>query len=319
MISMPSPNCRVAICICTHTRTDVLKLLLQSLHDIDLGAWRTSDVELIVIDNSPNPMTRDVCVQTGAALPFNVYYTTEPEPGITYARNRAVAVAIERGAHFIAFIDDDDLPQSDWLLQLLDCQQTTAADIVFGSWILDQQMPEWARGTGIFRPPNKVKREKKDSRYGLPSCASTCNLLVGRDILQRVGASGPIFSHLFCDSGGEDKDFFIRACKMGALLVSAEKSVIHRIHDAERYTARGLIRRGFKNGCSQVNMARHHGNVKRILKLFSAAFIKFFISLFVLPFAIFSKKYIMHHLYRMAKAGGVVYATMTGRSIKYYS
>lgn len=314
-----SPDPRVAICICTHNRTEMLKLLLQSLHDIDLGTWCTSEVELIVIDNSPNLTTRDICVQTGATLPFNVHYDTEPEPGITYARNRAAAVAIERGADFIAFIDDDDVPESDWLRQLLECQQATKADIVFGSWILDQQMPEWARGTGIFRPPDKIKREKKDGRYGLPSCASTCNLLVGSDILERVGAAGPIFSHLFCHSGGEDKDFFIRASNMGARLASAEKSVIHRIHDGERYTARGLIRRGFKNGCSQVNMARHHGNSTRMLKLFWMALIKFLMSLFVLPFAICSKKYAMHHLYRIAKAGGVLYTTMTGRSIKYYS
>lgn len=319
MISTPSPERRVAICICTHTRTEVLKLLLQSLRDIDLGTWRESEVELIVIDNSPNPITHDICVQTGATLPFNVHYATEPEPGITYARNRAVAVALERGAYFIAFIDDDDVPDSDWLRQLLECQQATKADIVFGSWVLDQEMPEWARGTGIFRPPNKIKREKKDGRYGLPSCASTCNLLVGRDILERVGATGPIFSHLFCYSGGEDKDFFIRAYKMGALLASAEKSVIHRMHDAERYTARGLIRRGFKNGCSQVNMARHHGSANRMPKLFFSALIKFFISLLVLPFSIGSKKYVLHNLYRMAKAGGVLYTTMTGRSIKYYS
>lgn len=125
----------------------MLKRLLQSLHHIDLGAWCASEIELIVIDNSPNPTTRDICVQTGATLPFNVHYATEPEPGITYARNRAMAVALERGAQFIAIIDDDDVPNSDWLRQLLECQQATKADIVFGSWILDEQMPEWAQGS----------------------------------------------------------------------------------------------------------------------------------------------------------------------------
>jgi glycosyltransferase involved in cell wall biosynthesis len=315
----PSPNYQVAICVCTHSRAEVLKRLLLSLREIELGAWDPAVVELIVIDNNPNSATRDICAQTGASLPINVHYATEPEPGITYARNRAVAVALERGARFVAFIDDDDVPHRDWLLQLLECQRSTGADLVFGSWVLDEQMPDWARESGIFRSPTKTKQNKKGGRYGLPDCASTCNLLVGRGILERVGAVGPVFSHAFCNSGGEDKDFFIRAHNMGASLASAEKSVIHRIHGPGRYTAAGLIRRGFKNGCSQVSMARYHGNGKRMLKLLSTALAKFFISLIILPFSIFSKGGFMHSLYRMAKATGVLYTTITGRSIKYYS
>jgi len=310
---------RVAICVCTHNRAEVLKRLLLALRDIELGEYDPAGVELIVIDNNPNSATRDICEQTGASLPINVHYTTEPEPGITYARNRAVAVALERGAEFIAFIDDDDEPRSDWLLQLLRRQQASGADLVFGSWVLDQQMPDWARDSGIFRSPEKTKQDKKGGRYGLPDCASTCNLLVSKNILLQVGAKGPIFSHAFCNSGGEDKDFFIRAHNMGASLASAEKSVIHRIHEPWRYTARGLIRRGFKNGCSQVSMARYHGDGKRMLKLLSTALAKFLISLIVLPFSVFSKATFMHSLYRMAKAGGVLYTTITGRSIKYYS
>lgn len=319
MTITPSLDRRVAICICTHTRSEELKQLLLNLRDIDLGTLNPSDVELIVIDNSPNPATRDICEQAGATLPINVHYAIEPESGITYARNRAVSVAIERGAHFIAFIDDDDLPRSDWLLQLLERQQATNADLVFGSWIMDEQMPEWAQESGIFRPPIKVRREKKGGRYGLPSCASTCNVLVGRNILERIEAVGPVFSHAFCNSGGEDKDFFIRARNMGAQLASAEKSVIHRIHDANRYSGRGLLRRGFKNGCSQVTLARNHGDTKRVPKLFIAAFTKFLLSLIGLPFLIFSKSNAMHTFYRMAKASGVLYTTVTGRSIKYYS
>ena len=319
MTISPKPGERVAICICTHNRAEVLKRLLLHLREIELGPYDPAAVELIVIDNNPNSATRDICEQTGSSLPINVHYTTEPEPGITHARNRAVAVALERGARCLAFIDDDDVPQNDWLLQLLQRQEASGADLVFGSWVLDEQMPEWARESGIFRSPSKTKQDKKGGRYGLPDCASTCNLLAGKEILERVGAVGPVFSHAFCNSGGEDKDFFIRAHHMGAKLASAEKSIIHRIHGPDRYTARGLIKRGFKNGCSQVNMARYHGDGNRMLKLLSTALAKMLISLIVLPFSIFSKSTFMHSLYRMAKAGGVIFTTLSGRSIKYYS
>ncbi|MDH4040233.1 MAG: glycosyltransferase family 2 protein, partial [Gammaproteobacteria bacterium] len=129
MTITPSPGHRVAICVCTHNRAEVLKRLLLRLRDIELGDIDPAAVELIVIDNNPNSATRDICEQTGTSLPINVHYTTEPEPGITHARNRAVAVALERGAGFIAFIDDDDVPLQDWLLQLLTRQQATGADL----------------------------------------------------------------------------------------------------------------------------------------------------------------------------------------------
>lgn len=315
----PTSHPRVAICVCTHSRSDVLTRLLGVLEEIDLKSYQPALVELIIIDNKPNAETRAICEQAGVKLPINFHYTAEPTPGITYARNHAVAVALERGADLLAFIDDDDQPHPDWLAQLLDRQEETGADLVFGTWILDENMPEWARKTGIFRSPTKNKQEKKGARYGLPDSASTCNLLVGRGILERIGEAGPVFSHDFCNSGGEDKDFFIRAHSLGAGMATANGSVIHRRHETERYTTKGLLKRGFKNGCSGVNMARHHGDAKRLRKVVVTAIIKLLMSLFLLPFSIFSKGLFMHSVYRMAKSFGTFYTTLTGRSSKYYS
>jgi glycosyltransferase involved in cell wall biosynthesis len=310
---------RVAICVCTHNRSQGLSLLLSTMRDIDLRGYSPAAVELIIVDNSPNPKTSEICRRAAPGLPIGIHYTEEPEAGITHARNKAVSCALQRGADLVAFIDDDDQPRADWLVQLLDCHAETGADLVFGTWVLDTQMPQWARDSGIFRSPTKTKQEKKGGRYGLPDCASTCNMLVGREILEKVAATGPVFCHAFRHSGGEDKDFFIRAHGLGATLASAENSVIFRNHEPERYTARGLLRRGFKNGCSQVSMARYHGTQSRRAKLFGTAMVKFFMSLILLPFSIFSRAFFMHNLYRIAKAGGVVYTTLTGRSISYYS
>ena len=314
-----SVDLRVAICVCTHSRSQGLMRLLVALQDIDLSGYSPQSVELIVIDNDPNPETRAICERAAPRLPIALHYTEESRAGITHARNTAVAVALQRGADFVAFIDDDDQPQSDWLIQLLDRQAVTNADLVFGTWVLDSLMPQWARESGIFRSPVKAKHENKGGRYGLPGCASTCNALVGRDILERIATTGPVFSHAFRYSGGEDKDFFIRASSLGANLKSADMSVIHRNHEPDRYTARGLLKRGFKNGCSQVGMARSHGGGKRVWKLLGTAFTKLLMSLFLLPFSVFSKGLFMHSLYRMAKALGVLYTALTGRSIKYYS
>jgi succinoglycan biosynthesis protein ExoM len=311
-------NQRIAICVCTHSRPQYLTRLLVALQDIDLSGYNPQSVELIIIDNNPNPETEAICQRAAPRLPIPIHYTTESEAGITFARNRAVAVALERGAEYVAFVDDDDQPQSDWLIQLLDRQAITQADLVFGTWVLDTDMPQWARESGISRSPVKARWKVKNHRYGLPGCASTCNVLIGRDILERVGASGEIFSHNFRNSGGEDKDFFIRAQNLGAHLASADMSVIKRIHEPERYTVRGLLKRGFKSGCSQVTMARTHGGRTRVLRLLWIALSKFCISLLLLPFSVFSRGFFMHSLSRMARAVGILFTIFTGRSLKYY-
>ena len=143
-------DARVAICVCTHSRSQGLTRLLVSLQDIDLSGYNPDAVELIVVDNNPDPEIRAICERAAPRLPVSVHYTTEPRSGITFARNRAVEVALERGADFVAFIDDDDQPKSDWLIQLLDRQSVTGADMVFGTWVLDSLMPQWARDSGIF-------------------------------------------------------------------------------------------------------------------------------------------------------------------------
>jgi succinoglycan biosynthesis protein ExoM len=310
---------RVAVCVCTHRRSQGLTRLLVAMQDIDLSGYNPGSVELIIVDNDPNPETAAICRRAAPRLPIALHYAEEPEAGITHARNRGVAVALERGSDFVAIIDDDDQPQPDWLIQLLDRQAVTDADLVFGTWVLDTHMPQWARESGIFRSPIKAKHQNKGGRYGLPGCASTCNVLAGRDILERVATTGEIFSHDFRYSGGEDKDFFIRAHALGANLASADMSVVHRRHEPERYTVTGLFQRGFNCGCSKVGMARSHGDRKRGFRLLGIALSKLAMSLILLPFSIFSRRFFMHNLYRMAKACGVLYKACTGRSINYYS
>jgi glycosyltransferase involved in cell wall biosynthesis len=142
---------RVAVCVCTHSRSQGLTRLLVAMQDIDLSGYNPLSIELIVIDNDPNPETAAICRRAAPRLPIALHYVEEPKSGITHARNRAVSAAFGRKADFIAFIDDDDQPQSDWLIQLLDRQAVTGADLVFGTWVLDYHMPVWARESGIFR------------------------------------------------------------------------------------------------------------------------------------------------------------------------
>jgi glycosyltransferase involved in cell wall biosynthesis len=88
----------------------VLDLLLNQTGVENLN-W-----EIIIIDNNSKDDTNKISeyYQNFSNKNFSVRYFVEKEQGIAFARMRAINEA--RG-EFIAFIDDDNLPANDWVLQ----------------------------------------------------------------------------------------------------------------------------------------------------------------------------------------------------------
>ncbi|MGI9590846.1 MAG: glycosyltransferase family 2 protein, partial [Myxococcota bacterium] len=125
---------KVSICICTCSRPAMLGRLLGSLRDVELGALEASAVEIVVVDNDPSGSARAVCETAAARLPFPIHFAEESRRGIAFARDRLVREALARGADFLALLDDDDVPERDWLRRLLERQQETGAEVVAGMW-----------------------------------------------------------------------------------------------------------------------------------------------------------------------------------------
>src|SRR5271169_1441847 len=98
-------NARVAICIGTFERQELLRQLLSGISQLTFHKARTPDIEIIVVDNDPLQSAREVCA--AASVPWPIKYVTEAKRGITYVRNRALAEA--GSVDFIAFIDDDEV------------------------------------------------------------------------------------------------------------------------------------------------------------------------------------------------------------------
>lgn len=315
---------KTSICICTYQRDSLLRRLLASLSNIVLeGPLAESETELLIIDNACSATTAALCETISHDLSIPLRYCAEPQRGISQARNRAVSEALLGGADLIAFIDDDDQPRENWLQALVSNHLNTGADIVFGGWVFGPEVPGWARNSSLFKSLLHPGDSQKTGDYGLPWMASTCNVLIGRTILEKISRQGPVFREQFSHSGGEDKDFFIRALQAGAKLASAEDSIIIRYHEPSRFTVPGLLQRGFKNGCSRMNKIRQHGKgltfVKRFIAAVSKALLKMIWVLVTLVFCIFSRRLLMHQLYRLGKSAGLIYAAFTGRSYGYYS
>lgn len=297
----------VAVCICTCNRPAALEKLLNTLCLAQWSVPGVDQVELIIVDNLPDGRARAVYERCRGRLPVPIYFAEEKQRGISFARNRAVAEAFARGAQFVAFIDDDDIPQPDWLARLVERQRETKADIV----------------TGVWRPPRELRvpphlSELKAftegdfdrlTRYGLPNCG-TCNVLIARSAIELSSVADGPFRAKFALTGGGDTDFFIRAHRAGATIVQAKESVVLRCPDGDRATLAGALRYAFRLGCSRMRLAAEHFPADRYRKMRAQSVKKIIKS--VARLSIFSLAKTVAAVFQITICFGELYASYGG-------
>ncbi len=253
--SDPRPA-RVAVCVCTADRPALLARLLAVLENAE--APEAAEATLVVVDNRPGGgAVREAVEAARSRLPFPAVLVEEPVPGISAARNRAVATALGRGADLVAFIDDDDLPRPDWLRRLLETRAETGADMVFGAQRPSPDMPirGWARRVSLFDP----KPRPQLNPFGIPAGASTCNVLLSRRVLEALSADGRPFRPAFAHVGGGDTDLFVRGARLGFPFAVSPLSEIWTMWEPERLTWGGLTRRSFRFGVTRWHLHAAHG------------------------------------------------------------
>jgi len=195
-----------------------------------------------VVDNSPAGDAVEVCRAHKSAWPLR--YLHEPRPGISFARNTALA-AVPEGTNFIAMIDDDEVPAPDWLDQLLDTQRRSGADIVVGPTtpIFPPETPDWVSACGFFlKPQNPHSLRKLDPH---PS-AATCNVLVRASLF---GDSGISFDPALGLSGSEDSLVFQSLKRSGYQFVWASAAHVSEWIPAERANFAYMWREAYRRGC----------------------------------------------------------------------
>lgn len=232
-------SARVAVCVATFRRPELLGGLLASLARLEL---RRHPVELrvIVVDNDAAGSAGAVVEAARDGFPFELEFAVEPERNISLARNRAVARALAWGADWVAFVDDDEVVRPSWLDELLEVQGRSGADAVAGTVVprFPERTPAWAERSGVYARLHR--------RSGEPvAFLATHNALVSAQLLRREG--GP-FDPAFGISGGGDSLFFLRCAREGARMVGAAAAVAEESIPPERVRAGWVLRRAFRTG-----------------------------------------------------------------------
>lgn len=226
----------ITVCVCTFKRPDSLTRLLEHLEKQDTHQLFTHDV--VIVDNDAGRSAEEAVAQYATASTMRIAYCVEPEQNISLARNRSVENA---QGQLIAFIDDDELPVTDWLFELYQARLQYHVDGVLGPVLprFQEAAPNWLIKGGFFDRPRHATGSPVDWRE-----ARTGNVLVGRHVLNEVS---PPFRFQF-GSGGEDMDFFRRASEGGFKFVWCDEAVVHEVVPAYRCTLKFLIRRAVLRG-----------------------------------------------------------------------
>lgn len=260
----------------------------------------------VIVDNDHDGSAERAVAEIASESDLRMEYVIQPDRSIALARNTAVRIA--RG-DLIAFIDDDEYPESGWLLNLLRAYRFYHADAVLGpvrphfetappAWILKGRFCERTEFPTGTRVPWAHTR--------------TGNVLMGRHLLEAPFPFDPKFP-----AGGEDVNFFRKTMERGSVFVWCNEAPVHEVVPPARLRVSYFIKRAFLQGNVS---ARYHRTMDRFQDKAGSAMkslVAFLLYTAMLPFALLAgfhvfMKYLIkdtHHVSRLLAMAGIVVVT----------
>lgn len=234
----------ISVCLCTYKRPE---LLLRLLHGIE--GQRTEGLftfSVVIVDNDRLESAYPVVTSFSRNSTLTLAYDCEPDQNISLARNRAIRLA---EGQFIAFIDDDECPRDDWLLNLLKTTRAFSCDGVLGPVIaqFEDNPPKWVLRSGLF----------ERDRFPTGTLLAALHTRTGNVLFRKTLFNDLIvpFDPRLGRTGGEDSDFFCRMISAGRTFVWCDEAPVYESVKENRYKRAFMIRRALLRGISRAKFS----------------------------------------------------------------
>lgn len=222
----------------------MLRKLIDSYLQLEIP--EDISVSLEVIENDTAPGCKELVSQYANQ---SVRYFHEPRLGIPFARNRSVQAALNNGADFIAFVDDDEWFTKSWLTAIWGFYRSQPeGTVVQGAVtsILPANTPEHLH--------TFFQRKELDTGSKLHMCR-TNNVLVPASVFTiyklRFDESRPF-------AGGTDSKLFREAASLNVPLVYCAEAIVNEDVPPARISYHWLTKRYFRIG---LTLGEHQGLV----------------------------------------------------------
>lgn len=246
----------LSIIIPTYKRPEALARALASVEGENLSDL---NIEIVIADNDPKASAEAFVTQKIASSDSNIIYIHVPEPGVSNARNSALATARGR---YILFLDDDMEASTPWAQAMVDAARKFDAALVFGP--VNAVMPNqtdmfYDAMRPLFSRANPGEDGLIERGFGTGNC------FIDRE---RAALPSPVFNTSLNQVGGED-DFLFRALERQDINIAWTNSAVTLEHvPAERATLGYVWRRNFAFGQAPTHEAAEKGLLGWPLVLF---------------------------------------------------
>lgn len=244
---MTYDNACLSIIIPTYKRPDALARALAS---VEMETATGLDIEIVIADNDPKASAKSFAAQKIAASDANIIYIHVPEPGVSNARNSALAVARGR---YILFLDDDMEACSPWVQSMVDAAQKFDAALVFGP--VNAVMPD--ADNPFFEQMRPLFSREVPGEDGLIERGiGTGNCFIDRE---KAALPTPVFDTSLNQTGGEDDTLFRQLEKQDIRIAWTNAAITLEHVPAERATMTYVWRRNFAFGQTPTHEAADKG------------------------------------------------------------
>jgi len=201
-------------------------------------ADRTADAlawEIIVVDNHPDKLAERMIARLAQVAPAPTTYLSDARRNVSIVRNLGIAKAHGR---YVAFIDDDEAPETGWLKELVATLDRTAADAAFGPKHPEFEggvAPAWDRQGWRYTLDMQMQQDEPIHMFG--RLRKKGKGLGSGNAAFRVATcfdTPEPFSVAFGDGNGEDTHLLFRLALAGKRFVWAPNARVREFIELDR-------------------------------------------------------------------------------------